>query len=439
MFPTRLWEFLCGAALVFLEKNRIYRLYCSRSRALSLIGLLLIFLPVAFVNDLARHPGLITVCPVFGAGLILLCRDDFISVLLRSRSLVYAGLISYSLYLWHYPIFSFARIATDVLSNGQKLILILLSFIAASISYTLVEKPMRNPSFYSGRFRSAILLLFSLVLVLYSVWAITTNGWMTRVPSVSNLQTLFDENEIQKSREYVWREKTLRDYRNSDSLSFRSDRFRLLIVGDSNSGDLINTLLEVNNHHVLEIISLRNNANCGAVYGDFDGSIEKYGRKDRGECFNFDSEEFEALVTQSDLVIWAQAWKEWEVNHFGKSYSNLVKRFGDKFIYFLNKNTKRLTKRDFQRLYYAVTTPIFADWSEDDRRLNATIKEAVGDNYIDYYDVVCLEGRCPVVDEHGGVIQFDGFHLTEYGAYYFADKLQGELNLRIPELGNPMK
>lgn len=434
MLPSRLWEFFSGGVLVFVEKSRVYRLYFWRSRALSLVGLFLILMPIALVNDFARHPGLVTLCPVFGSGLLILCRDDFVCVLLRSRLLVYTGLISYSLYLWHYPIFSFARIATDSLSSGQKVMLIFLSFVAASISYALVEKPMRNASLFLGRSRLTVFLFFSLVLVAFSTWAIATNGWVTKVTSVSNMQSLFDENEMQKAREYVWREKTRRDYRNLDSFTFQSDRVRLLVVGDSNSGDLINALLMVDNHELLEIVSLRHNANCGAVYGDFVKLIEKYGRKDRRECINFDAQEFEMLVAQSDLVLWAQAWKEWEVNYFAETYNNLVNRFGDKFIYFLNKHTKRLTKQDFQRLNHAVTTPVVSDLSEDHRRRNETIKGIVGDDYIDYYELVCLEGKCPIVDEHGGVIQFDGFHLTEYGAYYLADKLESKLNLWIPEL-----
>ena len=73
-------------------------------------------------------------------------KDEIVTKILSSKLFVGIGLISYSLYLWHYPIFAFARTTefyqrADLLEN---LFLGILIFVLSIFSYYLIEKPARN-------------------------------------------------------------------------------------------------------------------------------------------------------------------------------------------------------------------------------------------------------------------------------------------------------
>ena len=81
------------------------------SQILPILGFILIICSILFFDNKIFHPSFYTLIPVIGVVLILWFTDknDIISKILSYRIFVGIGLISYSLYLWHYPIFSFAK------------------------------------------------------------------------------------------------------------------------------------------------------------------------------------------------------------------------------------------------------------------------------------------------------------------------------------------
>ena len=118
----------------------------SIHRILPAIGIIfIIFSIVQFSSDL-NHPGFFTLIPVIGTSLVIYFtkQETLIGKLLSTKIMVKIGLISYSLYLWHFPIFAFTR-ATLIDHNNIGLILgIILSLILSIISYRYVETPFRN-------------------------------------------------------------------------------------------------------------------------------------------------------------------------------------------------------------------------------------------------------------------------------------------------------
>ena len=113
VLPTRVWELLAGSIMAYFEITKGHR---SKHQTINLIlptiGLLLIGHSILFFNDEMFHPSFYTLSPIIGVCLIIWFshKDELITKLLSLKLFVGIGLISYSLYLWHYPIFAFSRI-----------------------------------------------------------------------------------------------------------------------------------------------------------------------------------------------------------------------------------------------------------------------------------------------------------------------------------------
>jgi peptidoglycan/LPS O-acetylase OafA/YrhL len=138
----RFWELTAGALvqLVMRSKGGL------SVRFLPPIGIILLSIGVVLTSRSIPFPGFITLLPVVGAMCVLLGNPAswFSSRVLGARLLVAIGLISYPLYLFHWPLFSFARIlTTQEPSVLVKWVLILASFILATLTYILVERPLR--------------------------------------------------------------------------------------------------------------------------------------------------------------------------------------------------------------------------------------------------------------------------------------------------------
>ena len=107
------WEVLAGSLLAYFEQTLGRR--CKKKKINFIfpsIGLILILHSFLFFDDTMRHPSLITISPIIGVCLLIWFsnQNEIITKILSSKIFVGVGLISYSLYLWHYPIFAFSRI-----------------------------------------------------------------------------------------------------------------------------------------------------------------------------------------------------------------------------------------------------------------------------------------------------------------------------------------
>ncbi|EHS7608882.1 acyltransferase, partial [Salmonella enterica] len=155
---SRFWELMAGAIISTL---RFIGINTSLSKLMSLLGIILIALSITMIDEKMSFPGYIAIIPVLGASLIIASNgnDLVVSKLLSVRPVVFFGLISYPLYLWHWPIYSFYRSIFAGSPDYHELILLLLSsFFLAILTYYLIEKPLRNAR---NKYITAILLALS--------------------------------------------------------------------------------------------------------------------------------------------------------------------------------------------------------------------------------------------------------------------------------------
>ena len=184
VLPTRGWELLAGSILAYFEVTLGRRgNYRTLNLILPSVGFFLIGYSILFFHDKMFHPSFYTLSPIIGVSLIIWfsCRDEPIYKILSSRLFVGIGLISYSLYIWHYPIFVFARITGFLSSFFAQILLGVIILILSITTYYLVEGPTRNKKNY----KVLIFLIYTFIfLILFNLYIILNQGVVSRVPNI---------------------------------------------------------------------------------------------------------------------------------------------------------------------------------------------------------------------------------------------------------------
>ena len=240
MLPTRVWELLAGSILAYFEINNGHR---SKNKTLNLIlpmiGLLLIGHSILFFNDKMFHPSFYTLSPIIGVCLIIWFSDknELITKILSTKLFVGVGLISYSLYLWHYPIFAFNRLISFSDNNIIKETLLAIIILVISVlSYLYIEVPYRKKNDFKKLIFNLSIMSFFLMIMNLSV--IFSKGLDYRFENIY-FKNVYDR-EILREKSWFFVEKY-------NEQRFNSDKLKILIVGDSHSKDLFNAFVQ-NNH-----------------------------------------------------------------------------------------------------------------------------------------------------------------------------------------------
>jgi len=243
--PSRIWELILGSILAYFEIKFSHR---SKNKKLNLIlpiiGLLLIGLSIFFLNNIIPHPSFFTLIPIIGVCLVIWFsnKDSFVTKLLSYKLFVSIGLISYSLYLFHYPIFAFARYInfTDG-SLLKKISLVIILFLSSIISYFFIEKKIRNTNFNFLSLIKYILFVYFFIII-FSLLINKNLGFASRLPEILKIELhnripwllLEDENK-----------KACHDNLNGCHF-FTNNNDNLFLVGDSHLSSILNNLVNRN-------------------------------------------------------------------------------------------------------------------------------------------------------------------------------------------------
>ncbi len=146
--PTRMWELLVGSLLAVLRPGPL------RSRplreGLSFVGLAMLLVPVFVYDSSTPFPGVAALPPCLGTGLLIYTGGAGVGVVRRVLStgpMRLIGLMSYSLYLWHWPVLSFMRHTMgDDISAANRVLVLVAVFVVSFFSWRLVETPARKVS-----------------------------------------------------------------------------------------------------------------------------------------------------------------------------------------------------------------------------------------------------------------------------------------------------
>jgi peptidoglycan/LPS O-acetylase OafA/YrhL len=189
---TRAWELGAGAMLALWEAERRphFKLPAAASHILSLAGLAGVLACICFYSQAIRFPGYEALPPVLAAVLLLATPGGIGNRVLAIQPFVGIGLISYSLYLWHWPLLSFARILLPgQIPLSTCAMLMAIALLIAIGSYRFIEQPFRTHAYRST---SHVLWTYGGAIALFAVVGAliyVDHGIPQRVPPLAGIET----------------------------------------------------------------------------------------------------------------------------------------------------------------------------------------------------------------------------------------------------------
>jgi hypothetical protein len=296
-----MWELIAGSTLAYFEIINGHRnKFKTLNLILPFVGLILIAHSILFFNNEMFHPSFYTLSPILGVCLIIWFshKDELVTKILSTKLFVGIGLISYSLYLWHYPIFSFYRSSEFVEGTLIAKIIIFLLLISSSImSFKFIEKPFRNKDV---GFKKIILVLLVKILLIIVICIYSLNfkfhPFLTKYAKEhKNFELNYNFNNFDK-------------------------RKNIFIIGNSYADDLLNLLSynkELNKKYYFYTAKADDGVENFQIFCLLD-FIEKNNQICDKNSFSF----FQTQYKKSDYIIFAERLSD---DYLGENFKKIVK------------------------------------------------------------------------------------------------------------------
>ncbi|MBP6924079.1 MAG: acyltransferase [Candidatus Pacebacteria bacterium] len=432
-FPlARAWELAAGALLAlsaFTIRNKVV------AEVSAVTGLVLIVSGIVFLTSESAFPGLAALLPVLGTVLIITAgtqRKTFIGEILSFPVLVWVGLISYSLYLWHWPLIVLTKqYLSSPLTGTHTGLILIATFLLAIFSYHFVETPFRKKTFLKKRWHIFTFAFFTVVATVSAGVYMTKNkGLPERAPEAAKAVALASADT--NPREYE---------------CFRNNYRQILgevppcIIGDQSSNTVPTFVLWGDSHSNAIMPAFDNIAKERGARGVFFAiggcpplSVGIPLKKDP-QCSINDIKVLDYISKNNiKTVFLVSSWKENYPhitdggNHtIYQALSETIDKIPNSTHVVIIERIPLQTEFNIRSTFYtAVRTgsvPDIAVKKSDHEKDTLQSKAAIlrltteRDNVssVDPATIICDEAKCPI-SYNGTIIYFDGGHINNTGA-----------------------
>jgi peptidoglycan/LPS O-acetylase OafA/YrhL len=434
LIPTRAWELLVGKVLSFPRLSVPIRR--APREALSAVGAGLIAFAVFGLSATTPFPGAAALLPCIGTALIISAGQAGQTVVgnfLSLRPFVFIGAISYSLYLWHWPIIVFQHeyaflVPNQSLSHSghmfllRNIAIIVTSFVMAILSWRFVEQPFRRG--YSTRAKSRILIYGAAsVMLLTSIGGVllVKKGFPNRFPpeAVRFASYLdYGQEHFRVGQCFILEPGLAANYDKATCLAEHPGKKAYLLVGDSTAADLWYGLSQkISDADILQATG----AGCKPL---FEQSFNAY-----AECSKVIDYALNNFLTTHtvDAVIISARWPTGDLPRLAHTITVLKQRgirvvvIGPRMAY--TSALPHLLALSVERRDPGLPDRELVPRPESLDPEVAQVAATSGAPYLSMYDVFCPQGVCLKVLPAGVPLQFDDIHFTREGSLVAAEKI----------------
>jgi peptidoglycan/LPS O-acetylase OafA/YrhL len=442
---SRGFELLLGSLLSYFElnnggggggsgKNKYNRLF---NLLFPKLGISLIIFSIFFFTDEDLLPSFYSLIPLIGVCLIVWFshKDEIVTKILSNKIFVFFGLISYSLYLFHYPIFAFSR-ALEIFNDYFKFIFIFLTIIVSIFSYYFIERPFRSKNITSNKQLIIYIFISFIILFSYSFYILKTDGIKSRYNLFNNPNYELNNNKLYKKNIIFETSYNYNDY---------DVRKNVLIVGNSHAEDLLRILSKTNLNKKIYF----NLTSPEVRKNDYNYQISyfyKFLTEKKAIINSYDVDSFNHLNKQflkSDLIILSSQYTEDDLDVLDRVIKHL-KFHNKKIIIFDNALNQTIFNKlnrldNFVSLYKKfpdkeslkiIEETMYKDL-KNKKEVNLKIKRIAKENQIPFIErerIFCdkTKKRCPSITEDGYKIYYDYSHITLDATEFFSRKIEND-------------
>ena len=432
MLHTRSWELLLGSVLACIPKKKLNLFSSKVWGGASYLGIILIIMSFILFKNENDHPSYWTLLPILGTCLIICCPSNL--NFLSNKLMVWIGSISYSLYLWHYPIFTLSKITN--FTNGElikKIFILFMVFFMSIVSYYLIEKPFRENNF---KFRNIlkIISIFYLILIFLLLFVIRFEGFPKRTEITKNYN--LDKRYYLLNDHYSFRVNYIPN-------NFLENNYQknVLFIGNSFGEDLFKSFYlnkEKFKNYNFDLISpkirtksIRYDIKC----------LDQFLTQKKTLCENFDyTDSIYEQFNKSDIIILSSFWDETDITKLNKIIDLLYENKKTIIIVGQSIILKTKTSYNFNPLDYfvylnkrlpnkyelmAIEKAVYSDQDQSINRELSSIAKQRNITFLNPIEYQCdLENKtCKLLLDDNYKIYFDYGHLTKEGAKYFGNKI----------------
>jgi hypothetical protein len=332
------------------------------------------------------------------------------------------GLISYSFYLWHFPIFAFARIKGPWPSQWEMVLYIVLALALSVVTYNFIEKPFRSRRSMPLRTFVPIILGATMVVLVASTYAYVNNGLWGRY-SDKQLEMVGLSSDKESYVEYVL--KFAKTTRIADSFRDGDEDNDLFVIGDSYSADFLNALNEGGFLEGLETLAYKISWDCLNVpeSSDYKTFLKP---KDVDKCngvVRVGHPELAGRIRDADFILFVSSWMDYTSSQLDELLAAVQAETDAEVLIVGRKQFGRINSRDLATL----SEQEFLEKRQKSMthlRWKELVPDAVKGNYLDLHHLFCGDSdSCPVATPDARLISYDGGHLTREGTIHLSKLL----------------
>lgn len=441
MFPPRAWELIVGGVLGLAYMHG--KLSGNERTGWSIAGLLLLAAAVVFFDKETLFPGAAAMLPILATAILVFntVRGEGgpLTALLSSRILVVTGQMSYSLYLWHWPVLLYARFYFgDHLTVFQLILCWAVTIVLSYFSWRWVESFVRGHRWWAGRWRAyAGAVAMSLPLAVGAGMVMLNDGYERRLPeSALSLVSIKKWPDVGLcSTDYK------KDQYHNCTIGARVEPATVLVWGDSHAQTLIWAFADIAERRGISVRHVTKGG-CPPV---FYGVVQSAGI-DINACVSAQRAAWRTIDSEQNIstVFIAARWPLYQ----GASLTLVEKQAEMRFDDGLAITIEKLLQRDLNVIVVdSLPEPGFdvsnvlarkalleqpAPENFEDQRFPLQSLSSLKDvndsrfSVLRLNDTLCRSGRCPLMED-GEILYFDGDHLARAGAKKLSAEIESAL------------